>query len=100
VKYSNGTVKNNRDGSPLIEEVIRSKGCSESSFLKKHGINYESHPSEFIEVFLLFEDNTYSNHKKEIMSIKQVTKWTNLKAHLSGAFPDCNIYQDFIIFLN
>ena len=51
VMYNNGTIKKNRDGSPLIEEVMRGKGCIEPLFLKKHCINYESHPSNFITVF-------------------------------------------------
>ena len=74
VTYDNGTVKKNREESPLIEEVIRSKGCIEPSFFKKHGINYESHPSEFIEVFSSFEDHKYSKQKKEILFIKQLKK--------------------------
>lgn len=63
VTYANGRVKNNCDGSLLIGEVIRSKGCIESLFLKKYGINYELHLSNFVEVFLSFKDNKYSNRK-------------------------------------
>ena len=48
-----------------------------------------------MEALFRFEHNLYSTVKDEIMSMKLLTKWTNLKATLAGASSDGNIYQDY-----
>ena len=58
----------------MTEVGIRTKGEMEDSFMKKNGLSVKYHPVDFVEAFLPFEDNKYSSQKKELVSMKQLTK--------------------------
>ena len=64
----------NCDGSNMTEVGIRTKGEMEDYFMKKNGLRVKSHPVDFVEAFLPFEDNKYLSQKKELVSMKQLTK--------------------------
>ena len=68
------TVKRNSDRSSMTKEVIITESDIKHSFLKKNSFSINSHPIYFVETFLPFEDNTYMTQKKELLSIKHLTK--------------------------
>ena len=46
-----------------------------------------------MEIFLPFSKNPYTTNRDECFSIRQMTKFTNMKAILAGAGDTC--YPDF-----
>ena len=53
VWYSNGTVKNNRDVTPILEEVVQDSACIDTSFLRKHNFTTLSESKDFIDTLFL-----------------------------------------------
>ena len=95
-KFANGTIKKHRDGSPILKVVRRTRGKPNLSFVKKHQLSSQSHPADFVEAFLPFRKNRLSDgSNKKYVSIELMTKWTNLKAELSGAGDGGTIHRDF-----
>ena len=74
MRFANGTIKKQRDGTHAYEDVVRYDGCIDNSFLKKNNLTTTSEPTDFIEALFPFEDNLYSTAKEERMSIKLLTK--------------------------
>ena len=70
------------NGKPLTTEVLREKGSVCLEFLAKHGLSASSKPWEFVDAFLPMQ---HGERDKNLFSFEQVTRWSNLKAILSGA---------------
>ena len=94
-RYANGIIKKNKDGSPLMEEMPRKKGRVKTSFLKKHNLKSDSHPADFVNAFLSYRNLRQRFKHDPGVSIKTLTKWTNLKATLSRAGEGGTIYSDW-----
>ena len=65
VKYANGNIKKNRDGTPILEEVVRDSGCINPSFICKHNLTTLSKRKYFIEALFPYEENKYDPKVKE-----------------------------------
>ena len=48
VSYANGTEKKYRDGTLMVEEVKRMKGCPYLTLIKKNNLSTSSLPVDFI----------------------------------------------------
>ena len=99
VKYASGILKKRRDGSIETESKTRNKGCIREEFIEKHKISTNTTPSEYMELFLPFNNNMYNKKSgMDFPSFELVMKWTNLKAHLAGAGKGGTCYEDFTPF--
>ena len=48
-RYASGTIKKQRNGYPMFEEVVREEGQVHPNFICKHGITKKSTPDEYAE---------------------------------------------------
>ena len=62
-------------------------------YINKFGITVSSRPEEYSE--LLFPLRNKNQGKETMFSFEKICKWTNIKAHLSGAEKDRNCYKEF-----
>jgi hypothetical protein len=96
VMYRNGRVKLKADGTPQMHEVPYKHGRLSPSFVSKHKLTSQSHPSEILDVFVPFHTNTYNKTTRgEFLSIEDWTKYTNTKAILANAGQPGTIYPKF-----
>jgi hypothetical protein len=94
----NGSVRKDRNGTIQYDTVPRTKGQPKTSFLKKHNLTKESHPTEFFKAFMPLKLNAYRNRDNApYLSVAQCQQWTNLKALLANAGTD-DCYKDFVPF--
>ena len=78
-------IRKDADGNIMYEEVPRKKGALKWSFMQKHHLTKETTPDQYANIFLPFTTNKIGT--KEYPSFQLFTKWTNQKAHHSGAGP-------------
>ena len=84
LRLKNGKIRKNEDGSAMHDtDVKREKGCINPEFIEKHNLGPSTTPPEYANIFLPFKTNIIGT--KEYPSFQQFTKWTNQKAHHSGA---------------
>ena len=94
-KFSNGTVKQKKDCTPVTETCICKKVTVNSNFIEAHNITRCSHPDDFIALFLPLNGNPYSTSKNPLPTFQLLAKCTNLKATLADAGPDGSCYQEY-----
>ena len=94
-KFDNGSVKRNKDVTPMTETYVIKKGTVNSEFIEAHNLTSYSHPAEVIALFLPLNENPYSTEKNPLPTFQLLVKWTNLKANLVDAGTDVSCYQDY-----
>ena len=85
-----------RRGSVLKKEtknVERRKGCVDPKFVEKYGLDKNTTPSAYMDLIFPYKKNVIDG--KEMLSFEQLMRWTNMKAHLSGAGKGGVQYRDF-----
>ena len=65
-----------KNGNKIFDEVIRTEGCVDPSFIAKHKLGIDTTPKEFVSLFLPFGKNQHGS--KEFISFELLTKWTKL----------------------
>ena len=78
-----GDVIKDKSGKELFDKETRRKGCVDHAFTAKHHLSHNTKPEDFVGLLLPFGKNQQG--KKEMVSFELLTKWTNLKATLTGA---------------
>ena len=66
------------------------------AFIARHHLSHKTEYEGFVGLFLPFGKNQQG--KKEIVSFELLTKWTNLRATLSGAGKGQTYYTDCVPF--
>ena len=77
-----------------MKESVYKNGIPVRSVLQKNNLGSESHPADFVNVFLPFQKNPYRSKNNLFYSIELFTKWTNQKAILAGAGDGGISYSD------
>lgn len=90
--HDNGRRKMSREGNPMFNKVPRENLEVRLEFLKKHRLTYHSDPVEFVDAFIPWEANPYSNKH---FSLSQSTTFTNTKAQLANAGKGGTFYRDY-----
>lgn len=80
----------------MTESSPQTDGTIKPEFIKKHNLNPNTLPEAYTDIFLPFSKNMQQG--KEMISFKQLTRWTNKKAILAGAGRGGTIYKDFVPF--
>lgn len=93
--YANGTIKKNKDGTPVKEKAQRMEGKVNPDFVKKYALTSDCHPASFVDAFLPFRKNPYTTKNNQQMSIEMLTRWNNLIASLCNAEEGGTIYPDW-----
>jgi hypothetical protein len=83
------------DGNPVMESVQRQKITPRRDFLLKHKLSVHSDPVEYADAFFPWTENPYS---PGLLSMAQLTTFTDLKAKLANAGPGGVCYPDWVDF--
>jgi hypothetical protein len=90
----NGSIKKDRDGKPMLNEVIRKKGRPKLNFLEKNKLTIDSHPVAWFAALL--PDLARHFDPPQVATLEQWVQYLNLKAALAQA--GSLIYKDFTPF--
>ena len=52
-RFRNGNIRKNQDGSPMMENIPRDKGCIRPEFMDKHKLSPATTPDEYADIFYL-----------------------------------------------
>ena len=93
--FDNGTVKQNKDVTPMTDTCVSKKGTVNAEFIEEYNLTSCSHPDDFIALFLPLNVNLYSTEKNLPPTFQLLAKWTNLKATIADAGPNGSCYQGY-----
>lgn len=91
VKTRRGKPKYDKDGKMVTKEVKRKKVTLKKEFVEKRNLSPSTTPDEYANIMLPYSTNMVPDEKGklvEMLSIQQLTMWTNQKAHHMGAGPE------------
>ena len=78
------------------EPKMRTKGCVDTGFIKKHKLIINTRPEEYVDIFMPLKNNTH--RKKKMLIFDMITRWFNMKTILAGSGKRGTPFQFFSVY--
>ena len=92
----NGKLRRDAQGTYTYKKMVSTKTGPNMEYIFKAGLDFESHPAEWFELFLPF--NRKKNMDPKAITFEEFTAWLNTKAMMANAGSRGGRYKNFVDF--